>query len=96
MGGLGLGAAVDGVDGRCAACRALWADTLPTLQARHPHVVADIGSILNSPLRPPTGHAPSTMAFAKAMSQLQKSGFISSPWKVLVGGARLPSSAGYA
>ena len=40
------------VDGRYAAYWASWADTLPTLQARHPHAVADIGLSLSGAIGP--------------------------------------------
>ena len=87
MGGLGLRSAVDG---RYAAYWASWADTLPTLQARHPHAVADIGLSFNGAIVPLAQQAPSTVALAEAASHLQCRGFTTPPWEILVGGGRPP------
>ena len=89
MGGLGLRSAVDG---RYAAYWASWADTLPTLQARHPHVVEDIRLFLSGAIGPLAEQAPSTVALAEAASHLQCQGFTTPPWAILVGRGRPPQA----
>ena len=92
MGGLGLRSAVNG---RYAAYWASWADTLPTLQARHPHAVADIGLSLSGAIGPIAAQAPSTVALAEAASHLQCRASLSRRgkfWLVVVAPPR-PSAA---
>ena len=85
LGGLGLRSAEAG---RCAAYWASWADTLPTLQARVPELVAAA-----CPLAGNAGAVPATSGVAEllqAATRLNEAGYMVPGWDALLAGGEPP------
>ena len=80
-------------DGRAAAFWVSWADTLPTLRARHPCVVAEV---LNQAVLVAEGDgraAPSVVELTQAAACFRESGFEVPSWDRLVEGGKQPPGA---